>query len=635
MFRGLLFFLLLVGLSAGAAHAERRVALLMGNSAYPGAPLENPRNDVELLQEKLQAAGFDKVEHYLDLNVNQMSRRIEEFQAAVAGADVAVFFYSGHGIEIDGTNFLLPIDAKLEYESDVKHQAIAIDDVVWALRGASKLQLILLDACRDNPFGQTLKHTKGAPTKGLAPPKVNGNVIFAYAAQPGHTAFDRDPANLKNSPFSSALGKYLTAPDMEIRQALGWVRDYVLEATQNDQEPYQGGSIGKDLIYLGPHTETVTAPPTPKPMDTDDAAAADYDRANGVGSAVAWEAFLRKHPSGLYADFAKAELGKSEREKPAPRPNESLDAGLPVRQKPIDPDDAARGGHDQAKDVSPIEHVSGLNAELAKGGPQHLASLENPKPNEPVDAGPVVHPKPPDAPPPQAPEESCALEFEAASVDAAGVGHFAVKDSCGKLNVVLIDYANHTFTQASASPNRAEFTFDFFAGPSSLIIRAADDGPFLQYQARYFDQSGLAKAVIIWQGTTDLDLHAFENSAEPNSAGEVWRGNPRSLNEASAYGGGFMSQLGQTAIPGVHVQVYTYRRSFSIRSVEFRVNQRECAPDKKRVKFDMLRYQNGQFGNPDGPVPQGALPRQCGAYAGNDKESWAPRAKALDLKIPF
>jgi hypothetical protein len=123
--------------------------------------------------------------------------------------------------------------------------------------------------------------------------------------------------------------------------------------------------------------------------------------------------------------------------------------------------------------------------------------------------------------------------------------------------------------------------------------------------------------------------------AEPNSAGEVWRGNPRSLNEASAYGGGFMSQLGLTAIPGVHVQVYTYRRSFSIRSVEFRVNQSKCAPDGKRVKFEMLRYQGGQFGNPDGPVPQGALPRQCGAYAGNDKESWAPRAKALDLKIPF
>jgi hypothetical protein len=108
-----------------------------------------------------------------------------------------------------------------------------------------------------------------------------------------------------------------------------------------------------------------------------------------------------------------------------------------------------------------------------------------------------------------------------------------------------------------------------------------------------------------------LRTASINRLAEPNSAG------------------------GLTAIPGVHVQVYTYRRSFSIRSVEFRVNQRECAPDKKRVKFDMLRYQNGQFGNPDGPVPQGALPRQCGAYAGNDKESWAPRAKALDLKIPF
>jgi formylglycine-generating enzyme required for sulfatase activity len=331
----LVLFLVLMTLSASLAHAERRVALLIGNSAYPDAPLENPHNDVALLQEKLTAAGFDKVELYLDLNVTQMSRRIEEFQAVAAGADIAVFFYSGHGLEVDGANYLVPVDAKLEYESDVKHQGIAVDDVVWALSGASKLQLILLDACRNNPFAQSLKRTRGAPSRGLAPVRVNGNMIVAYAAQPGHTAADSDPANLKNSPFSSALAKYLTAPNMEIRQALGWVRDYVLDATQHDQEPYQGGSIGKDLIYLGPRTDPEASLPTPKPADTDDAARADYDRVKIIGSAEAWEAFLRVHPSGLYAELAKGEKQKLAALEHS-EPNRAPDAGPLLPKTPRD-----------------------------------------------------------------------------------------------------------------------------------------------------------------------------------------------------------------------------------------------------------------------------------------------------------
>jgi len=410
--------------------------------------------------------------------------------------------------------------------------------------------------------------------------------------------------------------------------------------------------------------EQVPNAPTPKPVDSDDSTLADYDRAKGVGSAMAWKVFVRMHPSGYYAELAKDELGKLARQE-NPNPNPPPDAGLPIQTKPADADKAARTGHDQSKDVGPTEHGSGSNDELANaeheksalpensnpsqsvdaGLPprpppqQQLAHLENPKPSTPTDVAPSSHPKPPDASPSPAPQGSCALQFDA-SFDTAGVGHFVVKDSCGKLKVISIDYGNRTFTQASTSPNRAEFTFDFFNGPSALTIRATDpihptDTRSLQYQSPSFDQSGLAKAVIIWQGTTDLDLHAFENGAEPNSNGEVWRGNPRSLNDAFAYGVGFMSQLGQTAIPGAHVQVYTYRRSLSIRSVEFRVNQSECAPDRKRVKFEMLRYQNGQFSNPDGPVTQGALPRQCGAYAGNDKESWAPRARALDLTNQF
>jgi formylglycine-generating enzyme required for sulfatase activity len=334
MFRGLLFFLLLVGLSAGAAHAERRVALLLGNSAYPDAPLDNPRNDVELLQKTLKAANFDTVEAYVDLGVGEMARVIDEFEKIADDSDVAVFFYSGHGIEMSGSNYLVPIDARLERETDVKRQAIDLEEVINSVRGARKLQLILLDACRDNPFAKSMKRTRGVPTKGLAPFAVpdDGNVIVVYAAEPGRTALDKDPANPKDSPFSVALSKYLTAPDMEITKALGAVRDYVVNSTRKDQKPYQNMSVGQDPIYLGPHQQQADAGSRGSPIDSDDAARADYDRVKDVGSDEAWEAFLRRHSSGLYWELAKAQrekLARLENPKPSQQPEKPDDAPPP------------------------------------------------------------------------------------------------------------------------------------------------------------------------------------------------------------------------------------------------------------------------------------------------------------------
>ena len=144
--------------------------------------------------------------------------------------------------------------------------------MINSLRGARKLQLILLDACRDNPFAKSMKRTRGVPTKGLAPFAVpdDGNVIVVYAAEPGRTALDKDPANPKDSPFSVALSKYLTAPDMEITKALGAVRDYVVNSTRKDQKPYQNMSVGQDPIYLGPHQQQPDAGSLGSPIDSDD-----------------------------------------------------------------------------------------------------------------------------------------------------------------------------------------------------------------------------------------------------------------------------------------------------------------------------------------------------------------------------
>jgi uncharacterized caspase-like protein len=225
-----LFFF--IWLSCGSAQAERRVALVIGNSAYKTVPkLANPVNDAALVGGMLKKAGFDSTDIKTDLNAAEMRRALREFGAHARDAAVAVIYYAGHGIELDGTNYLIPIDAALETDSDVLDETVALDRALFAVEPAKQLRLIVLDACRDNPFAKSMKRTVAARAIGRGLAKVeptSPNTMIAFAAKAGSTASDGDS---RNSPFAAALVERLPTPGLDLRKAFGFVRDDVLKAT--------------------------------------------------------------------------------------------------------------------------------------------------------------------------------------------------------------------------------------------------------------------------------------------------------------------------------------------------------------------------------------------------------------------
>ena len=239
-------------IAARDARADTRVALVVGNAKYEHADvLANTVNDAMAVSSVLKKAGFD-VDERDNLTVVEFKRAVRDFARTAANADIAVVYYSGHGVEFDGTNYLIPTDARLANDSDVEDEAIPLDRVLAATRAAKKLSLIILDACRENPFlhlegGMA---TKRVSFKGLVPLESTGtNTLVAYAAKAGSVSFDGSGAN---SPFTTALVKYIAEPGLDIRMALGKVRDEVLATTGNAQEPSIYGSLGGSQHFPGP-----------------------------------------------------------------------------------------------------------------------------------------------------------------------------------------------------------------------------------------------------------------------------------------------------------------------------------------------------------------------------------------------
>jgi uncharacterized caspase-like protein len=288
------------------AFADKRVALVIGNSAYQKvAKLSNPANDAAAIAAMFKSAGFDTVESKLNLTVSELRKALRDFGNASRDADVAVVYYAGHGIELDGTNYLIPVDATLETDADVLDETLSLDRVLFAVEPAKQLRLVILDACRDNPFAKTMKRTIASRAIGRGLAKVepsSPNTMIAFAAKAGSTASDGDS---KNSPFAKALVDHLTKPGLDLRKAFGFVRDDVLKATGNTQEPFIYGSLGGNDVTLVPATPVVSAP-----VDQDATMRRDYEFADRVGTKPVWDAFIEKYPSGFFTALARAQRDK-------------------------------------------------------------------------------------------------------------------------------------------------------------------------------------------------------------------------------------------------------------------------------------------------------------------------------------
>ena len=335
--------LICAGVAAAPALADKRVAMVIGNSAYKNVnQLPNPSKDAASIGEMLKKAGFDVVDSRQDVGVADMKRMIRDFSDKVANADVAVVFYAGHGIEIDGTNYVLPVDMRLERDIDVEDEAVSLDRIIRTIEPAKKLRLVILDACRDNPFSTTMKRSIASRgiERGLAKVEpANPNTLIAYAAKAGSTASDGAG---EHSPFTTALLVQLPVPGQDLRKSLGYVRDAVLKATSSKQEPFVYGSLGGDDVALVAAPARAAAVPSQvSALDPDSKLRKDYELAAAVNTKPAWDAFITNYPKGFYADLARAARGK-------------LDSAPPVVVAGKGPD--SRGAQPAAqaqKDVSP------------------------------------------------------------------------------------------------------------------------------------------------------------------------------------------------------------------------------------------------------------------------------------------
>jgi peptidoglycan hydrolase-like protein with peptidoglycan-binding domain len=310
--------------SADAAKAERRVAFVVGNGAYKNvAQLPNPPVDAKAMAAVLRNVGFDVVEG-TNLTRDKMTEKLLDFGKKAQGADVAVFFYAGHGIAISGTNYLLPIDADIKSEMDVKlGAAINIDLTLDQTMTDAKVKLVFLDACRDNPFAAKIKSNSATRSvsvqTGLAEMKSGEGTLIAFATGPGQTALDGQEGT--NSPFTRALIAHITTPGVEIQQAMTEVRAQVNEETNKGQLPWgHTNLIGS--VYLNP-----VAAPAPGAAASSSGPAPAAVASTSSGSDVELEfwrsvkesnkpeelnAYLTNYPNGQFKSLALARIASLE-----------------------------------------------------------------------------------------------------------------------------------------------------------------------------------------------------------------------------------------------------------------------------------------------------------------------------------
>ncbi|RWA58838.1 caspase family protein [Mesorhizobium sp.] len=321
-----LFVLAAFGAEAATPEAAKRVALVIGNSKYVNAvPLPNPANDAQLIASTLRNAGFEVIEG-VDQDNQGMHSLISRFTEESYNANLAVIFYAGHGMQVDGKNYLIPIDAELTSPAYLKTRTVQIDEFMAALPPDPAVGVIILDACRDNPLARTLaaslpkSRSLGA---GLAPVEAKadgvgtGGVLIAYATDPGAIAFD---GNGVDSPYSLALAKHLTEPGVEIQSALTRVRGEVTEATQGRQRPWHNASLGREVFLGKPQTEAApvadasktTAAPAPAPVASEppswEVEQRLWDEASKKNAIPFYEAYLEQFPNGRFATVAKLNI---------------------------------------------------------------------------------------------------------------------------------------------------------------------------------------------------------------------------------------------------------------------------------------------------------------------------------------
>jgi Caspase domain len=323
--RPVIAFLLLLLLPAPLAHADKRVALVIGNSAYQHtAKLDNPKNDAADMVAALKRHGFEVIEG-IDLDKRGFDQKVLDFAAALKGADVGVFFYAGHGMQVAGLNYLVPTDAKAEAAETLDFEMVRVDVVQRIMERLTNTNILFLDACRDNPLARNLARSMGTRSsevgRGLAIVEAGIGTLISFSTQPGNVALD---GTGRNSPFAGALVKFMSSSNDDLSAMLIAVRNDVMKETQRKQVPWEHSALTGQFYFR----ETPASAPAAPPSQPDQA---ELERAwkfiKETNDQAQLEAFIKRFPDTPYAVMARARLEEL-KTKVAPAPAPSQDAQL-------------------------------------------------------------------------------------------------------------------------------------------------------------------------------------------------------------------------------------------------------------------------------------------------------------------
>ena len=296
--------------------SRKRVALVIGNGGYKSSPLKNPVNDAHAMAATLRRLGFE-VDEKTNLGFIAMNKVIEGFGKRLKAGGVGLFYYAGHGMQVQGSNYLLPVDTEIEDENEVRFKAVDAGLVLAKMEQArGDVNLVVLDACRNNPFARSFR----SATRGLASMDAPSGSMIAYATAPGKTAAD---GTGKNGVYTEELIRMLETPGLTIEEAFKRARKAVMARTNNAQVPWESSSLTGDFHFVSPSEMTNIKPaeikPTPVPKseihqasESDDIPGmGDFSAGDMIGARKQFEYFINSNPGHQSVPLVQYYIGKS------------------------------------------------------------------------------------------------------------------------------------------------------------------------------------------------------------------------------------------------------------------------------------------------------------------------------------
>jgi hypothetical protein len=294
---------------AVAANGEKRVALVVGNGSYSSVPLlPNPTNDARDIAQKLKDFDFE-VLLVLDASLDDLRQATQKFSRLLSSADVGMLYYAGHGMQVDGINYLIPTDARLEVAEDLKFEAVSLDFILDLFEDPSRISVLLIDACRDNPFAKRLQKSTArslgskntALGRGLAEITSGMGTYIGFSTEPGNVAIDGDG---RNSPFAAALLNHIGKEEGDIETLMRLVRQQVYEVTEGKQLPWGNSSLmGKGFRFSKATQEQATEQPAPKTAIDDEL---EYWTEVQLSKDISQlDTYIERYPNGRFVAVAK------------------------------------------------------------------------------------------------------------------------------------------------------------------------------------------------------------------------------------------------------------------------------------------------------------------------------------------